>query len=1223
MPSLITGTRKALAELASSDEFEALATAVLRAADQRYAALIHVGTNDAGRAIVSPVDGIGIREHRGSRQLLLVQHTITARKGLRRKWLDGKDGDVTKARAIAEKERERDASRHATLVICCSSDPDQELIRDVHAAAGPNLSIDLWPGSRIADFLDRNPEGQWLRQQVFETQATRLSAPQARVIAAQSLDDYVPLAPREEMVSRKLDQALSDFARQGREVGFIIGESGLGKSAALRRLGEEWCTEGGIALVLPHEFVEKASSIEQAIALGLQHWAPALNRECGASALALATPEHPILLIVEDINLSANPRRIIERLIGWSSGRQRDNAAGAVSQVWRLLCPVWRANAGISDSQLKDRVLARALAVDRFEPGEAIAAIHQRAAKIGVALTPLQAADLARALGDDPLLIGLNRDWSAPDPKDAIQSYIRGNIEEAADDRLLASDLRDALDQLAEKFVAARKISPNWGQIRQWYAGDGDTLAAIRRLVDQGRIIRLGTTADSDRLVYRHDRVRDHLLSQAMTRLAAQGTLEETLWADPFYADLLGAALKSLGVTAIDTARRLNPAALFAALQDTNLSADRRDAIIGAAHAWIDSPDFKGEASEQRQHHAMRYLARTDGEFVLKLAKRFPFSFPKYEALFRNGDAGAGAAYCSASDPGVNDSWRDRLVAHALSRHPNIVVALGELILCDDLSAKQLEGALNLAGEIGDTSLCEALAARWAQVGSRKTLSTGWLWASLRCCPSIEHPLADAICDVWALLPRTVKRAGNKIDRHPRWDIAMHELAFGLRRKASVETVRFLIARAERDRRLKRLIISMLAKIDQPEAVLYVSRAAGRYTRRAEAKGYHNFFSSDLERNWSPDQHGWTMSVESRAALAQIWRNRRRNRYDRRSAFLVWRQTPTRQEVSELAALEADPVLADAALRTRLDAGDRSAIPLLKQRLWRDKKGQYWWYQARKVGLDDLHDDVLRWMEERRTSADADSHSYNIVAELLMEANDDFARSVVIQHWDHLQTDDTFVHAALYFAVPETVELARSALAKGEDPQRMLAHIDSHWGIRTTGRRGVTTLSQLQVLEPYYALMQKAEHGDLNISSFFGEANRLGALEWRKNHLDPLAALGNRMDCPGEESALHKSLDAEVKIYLQYDRSWFAIDHWFERREEELWQRAELLRVIGRWAKERGSDPATALLSEALLYFGERHDLALLEGLTATQRERNANEIANCIYDVRRRSLSA
>ncbi|WP_189417266.1 hypothetical protein, partial [Mesorhizobium sp. M1C.F.Ca.ET.193.01.1.1] len=113
--------------------------------------------------------------------------------------------------------------------------------------------------SRIADFLDRNPEGQWLREQYFGTPASRLSASQARTISRQSLDEYLPLVDRADMIPRALDDVLDRFARETLGAGFIIGESGLGKSAGLRRLGDAWHASGGIVFVLSHMWVEQAS----------------------------------------------------------------------------------------------------------------------------------------------------------------------------------------------------------------------------------------------------------------------------------------------------------------------------------------------------------------------------------------------------------------------------------------------------------------------------------------------------------------------------------------------------------------------------------------------------------------------------------------------------------------------------------------------------------------------------------------------------------------------------------------------------------------------------------------------------------------------------------------------------------------------------------------------------------------------------------------------------
>lgn len=1208
--SLLTATRKLVAGMKSPDAFETLATAVLRSAMPAYAALIHVGTNEDGRAVRSPVDGIGLRVHRGARRLLLVQHTITARKGLRSKWLEASDGDVAKASAIADAERQRGATRKATLVLCCSIDPDQELIRDVQAAAGEHLEIDFWPGSRIADFLDRNPEGQWIRQQEFGIEAVRLSASQARMISRQSLDDYMPLVPRDELVPRALDTALSTFTLGARGAGFVIGDSGLGKSAALRHLGDRWWADGGIALLLDHTAIEQAATIEQAVTLGLRKWVPALDPGCGQIALSLATPERPLLLIVEDINLATNARRIIERLVGWSTTGQQN----AIDLKWRLLCPVWRANAGLGESQLRKPVLARSLSVDRFEPDEAIMAVMARAAAAEVTLTRLQAMDLAAALGHDPLLIGINSDWAKTAPSDVIQTYIDVQIADGADDRLLASDLRSALDHCFEHMIEARKIAPSWNEIKDWHASDPDGLAGMRRLLDQGRVVRLGA---DDRLAYRHDRVRDHLFVLAITRLIDRGRFTPDLWTEPFYAGLIGTALARLPVAHIDDAQATNPVALFAALQDNGLDAEHQGRLIAAAEGWTMSPAFSDKAMESLQSDAMRYLMRTDAPFVERLAQRFPHSFWKIEALARNGHAGAAAALCRTSHPGMRDPWRDRILTHAMARHPRFVENVVALLARPEVTDNDLEGVLNLAGEIGDPRLCDTLAARWSVVGA-SGLTTGWLWAALRCCPPIGHPLVDDVCEAWAAMPAKAK--GGDRDSNPRWDIAGYALPWGLSRKAEPATLAYMMALPKRHRGLLHVVSSIISHIDAPDALVWSVRRSASIDRRTEGTGSVNLWRGDLDRRWSPKQRGQALSAPSRDALAGLWRNRRINRFDRASAFRVWALTPTPAEVAALPPLESDPVLADLALRTRLADGDQSAVPLLRQRLWAGARGWAWWHQARRVGLNGLEDDVRRFLVARQNGK-LNRNADHILAELLMDARSDFAAGVIISHWDQLSTIPAFVQAALYLATPETIALGRAAVLASEKPTGLLEHINMRWGIRISGRPGVTDQAQLKALEPLLPVIAGGQYGDMWLGELFDAANRLGALAWRRQHLDPLLTASRYGHCPSDRGELFSSLDSAVAHAEKFDRVWLRVDHWFEQREKELLTRGALLAVIGDWAHDRATELSTRFLCQALIEFGERRDLALLDRVSSVLHQSCAATIANCVYEVRRRSL--
>jgi len=1162
--SMTSETRKALASIGSPDLFEALATDVLRAASPLYASLAHVGTNAAGRAVRSPVDGIGVAYAGGSRRLILTHHTITGLKALRAKWLDPIDGDIAKSLRIARAEKGRAAFCQASLVLTTPFEPGEDLIRDAQALAGDALQLDIWTGSRLAGFLDHDPEGQWLRSVYFKAEQARLSASKLKAICEESLNSYLPHDDRTLVVSRELDEKLAAFCGNVSGVCFVVGGSGLGKSTAVRRLGDREMERGGYALVIRNDTAEVAPSVEQAVAATLRSWSPGLNPSCGRDALALATPEHPILLVIEDINLSANPIQLVERILGWAVAGDEPGKP-TVLRTWRVLAPVWQENVAVA-GKVRDAIAARSFPVDKFERADAMAAIDVRATSAGRTLTRLQLDDLAARLGDDPLLIALNREWREPRAEDAIDSYIEQEVRTAAGAALLDLDVRDALEALAEQIVLKRRLDPSWAELKDWFGTNPVLLDGLRALLRHGHVIRFNASGAVERLAYRHDRVRDHLLSRAIERLIRRDAFPDDHWSDPYFAGLIGATLGRLDDAIIAKTGVLNPPALFAALADPRLSDSHLEQILRVAKAWVASDTFKANSTDEQKFHALRYLARTDAPFVRELAQVFPKSFPRLEAMIRNGDVRAAAAYCITSGPGTQNRWRDQLIDHALKRHPGFVVDLGHLIETVEGSADLLEGALNLAGEIGDPALCESLTQRWnREKADGSALTGGWLWAAIRCCAPAALPLADELCRLWAELPDKVRRKDSR-DENPRWDIAGYTLPSGFRRKPEPRAIAYLIALTRRERRLQHVLGTILSQVDLPEAVVWSIEQSAKFARRCARTGMVNLFRIDAERAWDPDQHGLRLSEASRRAAHRIWRDRRRNAFTRRDAFAIWSQTPTPDEIASLGILEKDPVLADAALRVRLRAGDRTAIPLLKGRIASGKHRLYWWQHARRVGLSDLHDDVERFMEERRADPPKSLHADGdyLMSELLMDSRDEFSILTLKTNWEHLKTSPRYVQAALYTADPELVTLARAEIDSSENPEELLKHISMTWGFKTLGRPGVIELEQLKVLEPYYG-----RFGEMRVRDFFEAANHLGAVEWRKRHIDPHIA-ASRGVCAGTREALFAWLDSELEMATKHKARGFHIDYWIERREEDLDHSIDALR---RFFGEVGGTP--------------------------------------------------
>lgn len=1214
---MTSDTRKLLSEISSGELFEDIATAVLRAAEADYNALAHVGINKAGRAVRSPVDGIRCAFDASGRRLFLVQHTITARAGLRRKWLNADDGDLAKCAAIVRAERRRGKLDAAIFIATAAAEPDEELIRDLTAAAAPMMTVDLWPASRIAAFLDNDAEGQWIRSRYWDREQTRISPSRLDTISEESLGHYLPLVPRETIVDRHFDEKLAAFAADGRGSGFVIGESGQGKSSSLRRLADSWRDDGSPALVVPHAIIEQSMSVEQAIAATLQSWAPALAPTCGHEALALAGPDRPLLLIVEDINLAHNPRFLIERMLGWSRVETSRGDAAAGSVKWRLLCPVWRSNIGLADKSIAEAVERCAFAIDRFERREAVAALGARSLEAGRLLSPVELDDLAEALNDDPLLIGLNQDWKKPSPDRAIQSYIDVGVADLADQRLLATELETAFLVFAERAVLERNFNPSWPQVRSWFKQDSDTVAALRALLDHGRIINLQRAGDTQKIGYRHDRLRDHLLVAAMERLIAAEELPEALWEDPFYAGYIGAALPRLTGRHAERAAACNPASLFAALQQDRLDESKRTVIFALARAWTQSAAFGEARCEQQRFHALRYLARIDDPRVLDVARHFPASFLRREALMRNGDVQSGAALCETVYPGLNYPTRDRLIEHVLARHPDFVGDLSRLLAAEDLPPRLLEGALNLAGEVGDAALCDVIAGRWRRSPRRPKLTSGWIWASIVCGSKIDHPIADEVCDAWANLPDKVKSADGKRDRNPRWDVAGHSLQWGFARKADDKLVEFIAAKMNSDERLAHILSHLISHIDVPEAIGHVVERGAKLSRRAARRNGISFFSSDILRTWDPEQHGRRMSEASRQRAREIWSSPRSGKYRRQIAFRIWAQTASARDIADLASLEDDKVLAELALRARLKSGDASAVPLLSDRIWNSERGHYWWWDTRNLPPASLHDDIRRYMATRRTDPEPieKSEADYMVSKRLMDARDAFAIEMLVDNWDHLRLVPSYVQAALYIATPETIAMAHRQIEIADDPARYLKHMASHWGIKEYGRPGVMTFEQLVGIERYLPWMDQVE-----LYHYFDAANALGALEWRRKHVDPLLTEGDRWGCPGIEDAVFASLDA--RIACETDRSGkLPIDHWFKQREEELWDRGTLIAMVGRWAADRGSRRASEIILEVLTFFGERPHLDLIADIPTARRKTLAAPIENCEYAVRWRSI--
>ncbi|MGH7770635.1 MAG: hypothetical protein ACREQA_00175, partial [Candidatus Binatia bacterium] len=348
-------TASLLESMTDRSRFELLATSVLRKADTIYAAIVQTGLNAAGETIVSPIDGIHLVPHSNPPHYVFVQHTTTDRDRLRRKWLTDEDADLPKAVSEAKKIRQGLPSAKFTVVLSTNQRLDKDLVQQVtQAAIAEALDIDIWEQHRIADFLDTTADGHWLRKIYLGVEAERLSEELLRDLCRQSVEKYrreILLPDHNPLVYRRnVDQILGSVGLDKCSLCFVQGNSGYGKSTACLQALERRLDAGLLGIWLPAKYIQNATAIEFALDDWLRTLHPTLEPDAGRVAMALSATAGRLAMVVDDINRTADPVRIVRTLVGstapWgneapgSGSKDQDTGKSPVFSTV-LVVPVW------------------------------------------------------------------------------------------------------------------------------------------------------------------------------------------------------------------------------------------------------------------------------------------------------------------------------------------------------------------------------------------------------------------------------------------------------------------------------------------------------------------------------------------------------------------------------------------------------------------------------------------------------------------------------------------------------------------------------------------------------------------------------------------------------------------------------------------------------------------------------------------------------------------
>lgn len=1189
-------TRAKLETITDAGEFERLASAVLRYADPDCAALIHPGANAQGRPIASPVDGfsLGMNPEAG----VLIAHTTMATPRLANKWLGKAEGDIAKAARTAATL----GLKSAKLILTTSREPSPELlVKAREASAASDLSLEIWPQSRLADFLDHDPDGQWVRRHFFGDSASRLSAGQLQEWAEEGPVELAIFDPPNALSPRKSATELASRLLDGQRLMLLNASSGQGKTVAVAQVWRQMVEAGALAVHLTHEDVEAVTSLPEALERALRRRSPVLAAGCGATALELAA-DRPFLLLVEDVNRAARPLAALRKVILW----QRQEAR----QGLRVLCPVWPRGVTSLPEQESKAVLPFVNWLDLPNHEEAVDIASAQARAQGRDPSTLPLDSIVKSLGCDPLLLGLH-DYRE-DAADGVRAFIeRESRRVASAHGLSASDILDALDALATGMLRDRRLEPSWGDVRRWLRGEQADL--LRRLADSGSIVRLG--GDSEHIVFRHDRVRDQVRGSGLRRILADEFDATDILTEPAYAELWGGALADPASPdgSIARAAELNPLGLFHGIALTSPGSMRRDQLMDAALRWLGQPEALSEAHAHLRWAAQLALVEVEDRRIADLVNAFrERTWMTSESACWNGDMAAVLRLIMSWDPYRPTGREKRIFSHLRAKH---AVAARDFInaglQAPETSTDRKIELLAFAGRLRETGLADAIDSTWRTTERTPELINSSLWAAAFCAPQ----LIPEILDAWAELPEGPLEHG----RTPRGSVG-YDLRFGFWASADRCVLDALLSRVRDPNDVLSFYVGNLIEgwddADAQEA--YVRLLAHRLARSRPSGG--GLVGYNLGEMWGVDQirGGYTMSDASLIRLAALWKDASEDLDVRIVALRLWGQAARPRHLAAARASPAlDPlgVLGSEAVCALIFLEDPKAHEALEQLIENDLSRAHLIQYVRGRWRDVYQPVLTRLLNLRRRlkieRSDVSFHVDHALPELMKELDDATRTRLLEEHWDHVGEESGYVQLALWTATPGSLALAKQSLDAG-DAKETLRFLSMHYNLYPTSQPQTTDLRRMQALEPWLDDLD-----DLAFSQLEDHCNRQGWRDWRRIHIDP--RLEPKPHATWRTAASRR---AALDQAAEEKRGRRSLHFTFQHMVESVGSSGAVLDEVQVWLAERRDLPALHTACDILIEANSRTELPRCEIWRALDIPEGHPVIDDAIFAVKRHTLS-
>ncbi|BAZ24353.1 hypothetical protein NIES4073_52480 [Kalymmatonema gypsitolerans NIES-4073] len=1142
-------TAQKLEAITDEGKFEILVTSVLRKYNEHYAAIIHTGINAHGKPIKSPVDGFCLVPGSVPCRFLLVEHTTTRKDGLQDKWLFDHstakstkvyNGDLLKAGHEAQKLREYFPDAQFTIILTTNQHLPKgiELLNKVYKKAKElGLDVDIWEQSRLADFLDSTPEGQWLRKEYLGIEAQMPSETLLRDLCAKSLANYEkefftnPDGWVLREIESQIEKGIDNYAYT---IQLLIGESGSGKSAVAYRILKKHLDSGGFGLWVTEELLRECTTLEVALDRVLQNLYPNLLPDSGKTLLKLIPQGSRLLLIVDDVNRADNPTRVVQKLINWSKPQQSSTPnLLPIFSPYFIVCPVWSKISSSISLDFKDIAWVDPVFISSMNSVEGIAAVTTATLLAGIEITNTEASSVATKLGNDPILIGLFSSLlSNINPcelpslaENIIERFITTTIEASSSSgNFLENEYRAALSNVATHMLKNKKLYPLWTEIKNWLQASSEEFTALRELLRHKKLCRL-TPEEEERFVFRHDRIQEAFLVKSMVQLLTDATLDSDILYEPFYAEIIGRAIvrSPQNQEFLGEQRNRLPLALVDAIRCFSTSSnDYHQAIIEEVKEWVNSRVATGSVPESVLDAVCLSLWETNSPIVLEITEKMPQRHLVLLARFRNGCTVSGVRYCIFSDqshftPAIRDVLRDQALEQAKHYYKEkLLRELKQLLKSCTASDEERRGTLALAGFLGFTDLQDEIKTCWLLVKQKTQVLAEAIWAAIQCCIARPKKLLDELMTYWDSLPDEHYGYG---DSHKANVTA--GLTLALCHGTSDEVISYFIAQSKIHKSLHQHINYIFQRIDAPDAIEFVVRSAAdtEIGNDPDRLARVTVRLADAWNPYFPDSR--KMSKASMNRLKTLWKDPKNDNFLKEIAFHVWQMGVEEDEINTLRRIPSNSPLYRRALWKRAELGDHSVVPNFLLLL---SKENYGFSVAHHVWCDKIMVEVKRYLNTFKDSIPQDFsggnlHEYRVVSRLLTMIPTKDAETLLDECWCHLGYSPLFISTAIYIGTDRCLELVADSMSKCPDGISIFDHLSINFNFLDTNSEKYFTVKQLecffQNLLPYLNRLEQFELWQL------AEAcNQFGISQWSQKHIFPRLPNEYRIRCHSSEDDL-------------------------------------------------------------------------------------------------------